>query len=575
MPSSSADNPEEKPELVAFGGGADGRAAMVSSLFSKMSALSGLDLGKMITRDEISSLVEGYQEPSQLISKAASVASARASIVSQRLGLGVTSEPPICPYALASLMLRNGWHARCIELTAEAVAGGQWKVVQKDESRPEPRGRRALAEKARLEAFLTNVNRSQLGCDIADLVKASMGCQAMIGFGSWEITRDALGRINGLFHLPSVSIRMATGPNGGYWQIGSAGHGFARRYFKKFGDLRVLGSASGEVMKPNSRERPATELLVITVPHPAAVNGYPLPWWISALPTIETDIAASEWNSEFFRANTIPRKVFAFFGLTGESAKDNIKQYFATPTKGRNHEPLVLGFPVSREDGDMKVFDLESQHQDAGFLNLRAANRDEILALHGVPPILVGVQTPGKLGGKNDRESTRKDFKTFKIDPLQVIYERILNRVVLPSMGITRWRVQLGDLDMSDHDATLARSRETRSQVGMGLRTINEGRRVLGLSPYRSAPAADRPFIQTSSGPLFLDTIEAGQNAPGVAPEASKPDDETEGVAHKALPAPARALPTPAPPVGRFQPVAKSITTQRRSWLAWLFGRDR
>jgi hypothetical protein len=607
VPEEKPDKPKPKGELTVYGGGGgvdDSTMTLVGKILGEMSGLTGINAGALATRDELAELVQGHNTPSDLVAKATSFAAARASAVTLGLSAGVAAAPLVCPYALASLMLRSGWHSRCIELIAEAVAGGKWSIVHTAEGEPAPSDDEALDERARLKGFFSNVNGTALGCDIADLVKASTADMGMVGRSGWEISRDPdTGQINGLFHIPGVSLRKATGEHGGWWQIGSLGAAFARRFFKDLGDEARLGSATGEALGAGSIEKPASEIVVLEVSHPASgSSGQALPWWISSMPTIETDIAAAQWNAEFFQAHGIPRKILLFFGVDAGQGQEEVRTYWRTRVRGKTHEPLVMAVNISKEEAGLEVVDLEAKHQEAGFLQLRAANRDEILAIHGVPPVLVGVETPGKLGGK-DRESTRKDFKTVKVDPIQALFERIINRVVVQgSMGITRWRIQLGDLDLSDHEATLSRSRETRSQVGVGLRTLNEGRRSLGLDPYPDAvSAANRPFIQTSSGPLFLDAIEKGAN-PKTAPPAAKTDEQVEGVAEKHVDALLEAVAKrisersegreleiaksmvgllsdepkcrsdPPPPPKRQPPKAKP---RPRTWLDWLLGRRR
>jgi len=424
-----------------------------------------------------------------------------------RYDAGDVVEPPANFHALGALLLHNVWHLRCVRLKARITAGSHPLVRPRDAGRAAPE--LANGEADALGALVRKANPDQSLTDV--LYRVQFDIEAL-GNGYLEVIRDRLGRPVELYHVPAINVRIARGKDGkprGFWQMDRASR--RRVFFKTLGDFEPL-TTRGDVASSSDADL-ATELIHLADYHPSS-SYYGLPSIVTALVPIEGSRAAESWNADFFRHNTIPRKIITFLGgEPSDELLEEIEDYFSSVAQGRNHRPLILYAQPTSGDPDLDntridVKDLETTDQDAGFLKYLENNRDLVIAAHGVPPSLVGVQSAGRLGGKSSDELARKDFKVLVIEPRQDVLEQAINEcLVADGWKIRDWVIQLQDFDLSDTGQALAKAEQLRKLVAAGLLTVNEARVEMGRHPYLDgdAPLANKPSVQTSGGLVFLE----------------------------------------------------------------------
>ncbi len=438
--------------------------------------------------------------------------------------------PPVNFYALAAFLQINTWHQRACRVKAE-VSTGELAIIKPRDSTADrdslnpghARFLRGLVRQANEDESLSAV-----------LFKVEFDLEAL-GNAYLEVVRDRVGRPVELHHIPAVGVRRGWGDDkpDGFWQLD---HRFSGRrvFFKDFGDDRAMRIDGQPADGSAAEEQLASELIHLRCYVPTE-QYYGLPEWLTALIGMEGTRAAEEWNADRFQHNTIPRKIITFIGgEQDDELEATIEDYFTTVAKGRNHRPLVLfATPVDgMEMGDarIQVDSLETEAQDAGFLEYQNQNRDQVVAAHGVPPALMGVQAAGRLGGKGADEMQRRDFKRLVVVPRQRRLEEILNERLIADtehgFGITDWVLRLGDFDLSDQTFSVAKAEQLRKLVSSGLLTANEARQELGLDPFQDLPAADEPMVMQPGGGIFLRQLDptAELEAPAVAPTP----DQTE-----------------------------------------------
>ena len=443
-------------------------------------------------------------------------------------------------WSVSRLLMSNTWHARCVELVSKVAAGLDW-MLDKRSIEDEP----SSADIAAIDALLRRPSDPEEASDqtvqINDVAQCVFHDLRSLGNANLEIVRDGFGRPVEIYHVPAVTVRVDA-QGRGFWQVGHGGLSETSaattrtRFFKNYGDRRDIGSESGPDKPRREGEPLASEMVHLKTYHPLG-GAYGVPAFLPAVLAIRVNRASDDYNADFFEHNTVPNKIIVFHGLIpDERTKQTIADYFEVGLKGRIHKPLVLSVDEIEDGQKIEIRDLTAfQAIDGGFLRLKDMSRDEILAAHGVPGSMVGVRSPGRLGGKGDNETSRRDFKALEIEPLQVGFERVINMLVIEDgFGVNDVVFRLANFDLSDHDFALAKSKEMRSQVGVAIRTINEARKELGLDPF-PFPQADAPFVQTSAGPLYLQWIDlenppAALLAAGGEPDTNGNDEDESDV---------------------------------------------
>lgn len=446
-----------------------------------------------------------------------------ASISSQLFGSGKANKavpPPVDFSRMIEMLWRSVWHAKSVDLISRTAAGTEPTIKPKVIG-DEPSGRDEV------EAFVNNVNGESW--NIVELARCTFADLTALGNGYVEVTRTNGGAISELWHLPGVAMRV--GRAGGFWLVGRKETGlWGSKFYKNFGDTRRMNSVTGKPFtdEDDPDDPPATEVLHFKNYFPGALT-YGVPWWIASSQAQDSDWAAGEHNADLFRNKTIPRGILVLRGHQPEDEVANeFRDYFKVKQQGQNHRMMIIG--LIDESHSVDWIPIEMEQAEAGFLTFRAANRDEIVAAHGVPPRMLGIRAIADRGsGATEGEIGRRDFKSFVIEPLQTMFERVVNDVLFPLMGFGDWRLKLTDFDLSDHQFSLLKAKEQRSLVGAGIITANEARVAIGMAPS-TEPNMNRIYITTSAGPLYIDGKGGGVELQ-TPPASEQSDAEAEGVA--------------------------------------------
>jgi len=428
-------------------------------------------------------------------------------------------DTPLPFYDMAHFVLNNTWHSRCVELKAAVAVSPGWEAVHRDKSANKKTSTepvRSFLENAigKTNKILTPENFfNSLSIDIESLGNAYI-----------EVVRGATGKPEELYHVPSLTVRKRQGnlkAGSGYWQLtflsrtlGESaytntsvpqptketynlfgGAVFTRVFFKEYGDTDeydILGNrhSDGTTIPEEMR---ANEMIHIKRYHPLSPF-YGIPTWISCFTSIIGDEAAEKWNLAFFENNRVPRWMFVLSGANlSNEARDDIKKHFSEILRSRPHAPMVIANPSP----NMKVetHKLETESNEASFLDYRKASRDEIIASHGVPPRMLGVITPGQLGGVGDSQSQREDFKEFTIKPLQNLILEPINRLILPDAGFRDYEIALNNFNNATAEEFEKMCNACVKVVSNGVMTINEARKKLGLKEIDKAWANEHFFI--------------------------------------------------------------------------------
>jgi len=361
--------------------------------------------------------------------------------------------PPLYnPEILAKVLEMNTYHYRCVYTKARDTAGLGWSLKPLTENPNEK-------ERERLDTFFSGIAPS-LSIVLTNMQKDVES----VGYGALELIRenyDPTGLPATITHIPAHTLRIHR--SGYKFQ---QKRGTKTRWFKAAGYEKDVDMDTGEEHEIGElpAEKRATEILWFVNYTPRS-DYYGLPDIIPAIGAVHGDIARRDYNIAFFDNYGIP--AYAVF-ITGnfdpgtedatthktpleQSIEDHFKEIKNSP-----HSTLILSVPSSSGEGEVKVefVPLSTGIKEASFRLYRQDNRDEILAVHGVPGYRIGISEAGALAGNLAEEAT-EIYKRSVIAPRQEIIESIINRVIVwDAFEAEAWAFKLSPIDTTDesHD---------------------------------------------------------------------------------------------------------------------------
>ena len=329
------------------------------------------------------------------------------------------------------------------------------------------------------------------------------------------------------------------------------GSGLDMRYFREFGDPRIISNISGKayetVEKLKSAEgeegaRPANEILMWSIYFPG--TRYGVPRWHGAIADVRgSNIAANE-NVEDLSNSSIPRGILAVSeGKVGEKGAQNLRSLFKA-SKGRARTRMAIinaRTPRSRQfmpgSSGVKVewIDLTgAQREDGMFLEYDKRADLKVGRQFRQPPIVRGdTRDYNKATGTAALQYTDEQVH----QPDRNTFDWTVNRRLLPELGIRFWRFRTKGPVRVDPDAE-SKLIETILKQGVvvpaELRTWVERR--LGIDLVRLAGEWQQlPLALIAQGwrPEAKPALSEGDPNDGTAGDkpdeldASPPDDET------------------------------------------------
>ena len=204
--------------------------------------------------------------------------------------------------------------------------------------------------------------------------------------------------------------------------------------------------------------------------------GYPR--FAAALRAIITDGEASEYVRQVVTNHGVPSLAILTDGEQERTELDAAEERWRekyTEQGNRGATAFLAGVKNIKQIG----FDLEQLE----FPNLRAITREDICAAAMVDPRIIGLQSSADnagLSGEQYREARIRLIQGTVI-PVMRTFEDHLNHWFMPEFGTALVRFSPDVLAALTEDDNLTSQRITR-EVQSRLRTVEEGRRILGLS---------------------------------------------------------------------------------------------
>jgi len=261
-----------------------------------------------------------------------------------------------------------------------------------------------------------------------------------VGNGFIEVVRDGPGgSILGLHHIPAhqIFIHVLEDYTTFYEVVnGSEPGGFASgsfsRIFAPFGKSKEI-EAIEEARNIKLHRGPIGQVSeVIHFRKPSSLSRwYGFPDWLSVVPGVEVSQKLRQFQHDFFDNRAVPE--FALF-ITGAQLDPEVYKKLEDTFKsgiglGNSHKSAIINLDAPNINIQMERLssDTSSDNAQAGLTTSLAL---EIVTGHRVPPLLAGIQVPGKLGAANEMVSTMKAFQSLVIGPDQHNIRTTLSRTL-------------------------------------------------------------------------------------------------------------------------------------------------
>jgi hypothetical protein len=262
--------------------------------------------------------------------------------------------------------------------------------------------------------------------------------------GAWleVIRRDdpsGLGEITGLHWLPGSQVYVVIEDEATYdrhYEVESR-EGAGNRIYAKFGDLAGLKkrmaqgkTGAGSMFMGSNMDGKIAELIYI--PRPSTLSRwYGMPDWLAATATIELAQMHKQHFFDFYNNRGVAE--FLLFVLNanmseedGNKITSSLKGNIGSGNRFKSNFFQINGDETTK----VQLEHLAQEDVASQFAPLADVNAQEIVSAHRVPPLLAGIQIPGKMGAVNELPNALVAFQILVIGPAQKNFQTILGNTL-------------------------------------------------------------------------------------------------------------------------------------------------
>lgn len=407
-----------------------------------------------------------------------------------------------------SFLTGNEHHAACIHTKVASTVGlgfidSQEEVVVED---PKAQAQRMLpgddptimppipkTRKQYVESKVDEALNPLCMISATDLLHDACEDFWQVGNGLIEVVRPRanLTEIVGLHHLPAEEATIFLEDTAyNFHYVIKNGDETVERRFARFGDWEEFEKRAGNKEGASAFELPeeqaANEFVseVIHFRQPTSRSRwYGFPKWLSAVPPIELAQMLLQWKYDFFLNRGVPEFIFL---LVGQKLKEDDWKKIEDALKaniglGNSHKSLALNISNPEVKAQVEKLAAESKG-DETFATTKESLALSIVTAHRVPPLLAGIQIPGKLGATNELPNALMAFQLLVIGQAQRIWQQTLATTLgaaengVEGLAPTDFAFTkiTEEIDVGKMD-TVARMRQTPMQAADEGRDLDEG----------------------------------------------------------------------------------------------------
>lgn len=258
-----------------------------------------------------------------------------------------------------------------------------------------------------------------------DLCEKVVGDLEELGNGAIEVVRDKSGQVAALYYADPTEIHIVLedekDPRKFYYEMELEGSAGGPVQFAPFGKL-------GEV-----RGKPAIKNELIWIADPARGSKYyGKPSWVSAISKMELEQAITQHNFDFFWNRCVPELLFLVTGgqVTDDDWTKIEERFTAHAGLKRQRKTMALNLPGQEMEVAVHPLGGEISGETDGFGAFADSLAVLIVSAHRVPPLLAGIQIPGKMGAANEMSNSIMAFQALVVEPRQKAISKLFARTL-------------------------------------------------------------------------------------------------------------------------------------------------
>lgn len=155
---------------------------------------------------------------------------------------------------------------------------------------------------------------------------------------------------------------------------------------------------------------------------------YGMPYYLAAMDSVELNAAATRFRVRYYQNGSHAGFIlYSTDSTIDEEGWANIKSQLRSAKGAGNFKNMVIRSPNGNPDG-LKLIPISEVAAKDDFLNIKQVSAEDMLAIHRVPPSLMGI-VPKSAGGLGDAATAAKVFATNEVAPLQQAFLDVNERL--------------------------------------------------------------------------------------------------------------------------------------------------
>lgn len=359
-------------------------------------------------------------------------------------------EDNLYPEYLIELALRSAKHGAVLSGKVNYIYGGGLQVVEKGSS---------LQAKANANAFIRQINKDGF------LRKMIQDFEWFNGFYIEPIFNKAFTKITSINYIPFSKIRVSADESKYFYSNDwkATKQDPEKTGYKEFTPFDLENPSANQlyyykILSPkNGKDR----------------NVYPVPEYIGACASIETDIEIANYHLNNIKTGFSVGTIINFNnGVPTPEAKEEIERSIKKKFQGTDRAGSVaITFNTAAENAPT-ITSFAPNELDKQFIEIGKRVEQDIFTGHKITsPMLFGVKTEGQLGGRSEMIDAFELFQNTYIDGRQKCIEHVLNEFAR-LQGVTSkleiQRVQAVSNGLTDSQIESAyTNEEVREKLGL------------------------------------------------------------------------------------------------------------
>lgn len=168
---------------------------------------------------------------------------------------------------------------------------------------------------------------------------------------------------------------------------------------------------------------------------------YGMPSYLSAIDSVNLNAAATRFRVRYYKNGS--HAGFILYSTDSKISNEgwqSIKRQLRNTKGNGNFKNMVIHSPDGNPDG-LKLIPIAEVAAKDDFLNIKTVSAEDMMAIHRVPPALMGI-IPKSAGGLGDAATVAKVFATNEVKPLQQTFLDVNERLGLEIFSFDDYIIQ-------------------------------------------------------------------------------------------------------------------------------------